>query len=199
MTSSTTMALNLVSLVLRRGQRDSTFSYLLIPFLIYDLLPQFSPHLNFNICLQKVFLFVPIWRFKMVTNKSKSCSYCLLNSQQPHQKTKHLITHFKINSRLFLEGHLPLTTEQTGRFGNISQQKPHWCDGGSDQLVAVVGVFKASFSREMYSSVIITGHYIGGSVGLLWLSWETWHWFFMWVPKSRQPLRNADRSSPSAN
>lgn len=104
-------------------------------------LSQFSPHLNFLIFAYKKFsLFVSIWRFKMVTYESKSCSYCLLSRQGPHQNTKHLIIHLR---QTFLEGHLPLTIEQIGRLlGNISQQEQCWSDGGSGQLVAAGGVFR---------------------------------------------------------
>lgn len=109
--------------------------------------------------------FVPIWRLKTVTHESKSCSYCLLSRQEPRRKTKHLITHLQTNSGLFLDGHLHLwQSKMEGclelfHSGNHADLLWQWPAGGS------CGVAQGSLSREMCSSVIRTGHYIGGSVG----------------------------------
>lgn len=58
----------------------------------------------------------------------------------------------------------------------------------------------ALLSSKMYSSsVVTTGHYVGGLMGLLSAVMESLRYVLYVDPKSRHPLCKADRSSPSTN
>lgn len=58
----------------------------------------------------------------------------------------------------------------------------------------------ALLSSKMYSSsVVMTGHYVGGLMGLLLAVMESLRYVLYVDPKSRHLLRKADRSPPSAN
>lgn len=171
--------------LISQGQRDSTYwfiiSYLLlIPFLT-SLWPS-SFTLNFlhiwkpeklNIYLQKFSIFsfcfsAPIWTFKMATNEF--CPCFLYNRQVSFQQTRYLVT-LKNKQQTVSGGSLtPLQQSKLEYHSEVFQsRKQHWAEGDSDQLLAAVWVFMALLSSERYScSVVMTGHYIGGLMGLLW-------------------------------
>lgn len=145
-------------------------------------------------------IFIPIWRLKTVTHESKSCSYCLLSRREPRRKTKHLTTHLQTNSGLFLDGHLHLWQSKmegclelfhSGNHADLIVAVTSWRQlWGCSGLTLQGNMFFCDQDRSLHRRL---------SRGCLWLSWETWHRFFMWTPKSRQPLCNADGSSPSVN
>lgn len=163
-----TIALHLVSLALRLGERDSTsYCYRLILLLIYDLfLATISFTFEILIFAYRKFSFL---YQQMVTNKFTFYSYFPLNRQVLHQKTKHLIRHLKDKQQ----------TISGGSFISLQQSKLEGCSeilqsrNSTDVMMVEIscgscwGVW-ASLSRETYSySLIMTGRYTGGSMGLL--------------------------------